>query len=204
MTKRQKQVLEFMKRFLDDNGYMPSVREICDGMNLASPGSLFKHLTALEKEGVLNRTPGKKRSWHLTERSEEPYFIPVLGQIAAGAPILAEENWEEEIQVDPKMFGFPECFAVRVKGDSMIDAHIGDGDLAVIRPQRMANQGEIVAVLIDGLQPEATLKIFRRKDDTIELRPANPIYKSMYFHGPDTERITILGKLVGVIRSYAT
>lgn len=183
-----------------ENGYSPSIREMCQGLGLASPGSLFKHLRSLEAEGVLIRTPGQKRSWRLAGGAPQA-TIPVIGRIAAGEPILAEENWEEEVPVDPAMFGFPNCFAVRVKGDSMVEAYIGDGDLAVIRPQDHAESGQIVAALVDGLESEATLKTFYRTENEIQLRPANRHYEPIVFTGPDMAKVTIVGKLVGVIRT---
>lgn len=200
ITDRQQQVLEFIRHFLADEGYSPSVREICHGLGLSSPGSLFKHLRVLEDRGHLIRTPGKNRSWRPAERAPMP-SIPLIGQIAAGSPVLAEENWEDEIPIDPTMFGFPDCFALRVRGDSMVEAFIDDGDLAVIRPQPLAQPGQIVAVMVDGLEPEATLKIFRKGKNTVELHPANQAYTPMVFEGREMNRIRIIGRLVGVIRT---
>ena len=175
MTKRQQDVLDAINEFIDREGHAPTVRELCRVLGLASPGSLMKHLTALEKEGRLTRTPGKNRTWKPTG-PRHGKTIPLLGQIAAGAPILAAENWEADLPIDPQMFGCESTFALKVRGDSMIDLHIQDGDLAIIKPQAVAENGQIVAVLVDGAEPEATLKILRRKEDRVELHPANAEY----------------------------
>jgi repressor LexA len=170
---------------------------------------LHKHLQALEKEGYLERSPGKKRTWNLTVRGWNMIgrpvspSIPLLGQIAAGTPILAEQNREEELPIDPALFGAGEVFALRVRGDSMVDTHIQDGDLAIIRPQEEAQDGQIVAVQVEDLEPEATLKVLRRRNGAIELHPANSQYKPLIFRGAQRARVRILGRLVGVIRPKA-
>jgi len=126
--------------------------------------------------------------------------IPLLGRIAAGQPILAEQHIEESLPFDPKFFGSEDALALLVKGDSMTEEQIRDGDLAVIRQQPDAEDGEIVAVLVEGLETEATLKILRRKKGTVELHSANPTYQPLVFKGKDRARIRILGKLIGVVR----
>lgn len=199
-TTRQRQVLDFISDFQARQGIAPTVREICAGLGLASPGSLLKHLRALEREGLLNHTPGRMRAWQVVGRSPGA-TIPVIGRIAAGSPVLAEENREEDILIDAGLFGGEDLFALRVEGDSMIEAHIQAGDLAVIRPQAEADNGQIAAVMIEGTEYEATLKIIRRYDQTLELRAANPAYEPFLFHGPDRARVSILGRLVGVIRA---
>jgi len=209
ITERRKQILEWVAGSQARNGFPPAVREIGKALGLASPGSLHKHLQALEKEGYLERSPGKKRTWNLTAkgwnmigRPVSP-SIPLLGQIAAGTPILAEQNREEELPIDPALFGAGEVFALRVRGDSMVDAHIQDGDLAIIRPQEEAQDGQIVAVQVEDLEPEATLKVLRRRNGAIELHPANSQYKPLIFRGAQRSRVRILGRLVGVIRPKA-
>jgi len=173
ITTRQKEILRFIENFQAREGFPPSVREICKAMGLSSAGSLIKHLRALELQGRLTGTPGKKRAWKLIGRPSH-VSLPLVGRIAAGTPILAEENRENDLPVDPRFFGSEKVFALWVKGDSMIDAQIRDGDLAIIRPQHVAENGEIVVVLLDGIEPEATLKIFRQQNGDIELHPANP------------------------------
>jgi repressor LexA len=199
ITDRQKEVLDFIGAFQAREGFPPSIREICRALGLTSPGSLSKHLRALEAEGFLNSIPGKKRAWKLTHQ-RLPFSVPLVGQIAAGTPILAEENREDDLPVDPRLFGSEDAFALRVKGDSMIEAQIRDGDLAVIRPQEDAGNGEIVAVLVEGLEAEATLKILRRSKKKLELQAANPAYGPLIFKGGDMAKVKILGKLIGIIR----
>lgn len=199
ITTRQKEILSFIGSFQDCEGFPPSLREICKGLGLASAGSLLKHMRVLEREGYLICVSGKKRAWKLTFRPSR-VFIPLVGQIAAGTPILAQENREEDLPVDPSFFGTHEAFALRVRGDSMKDECIREGDLAIVKPQVEAESGDIVAVLIEGVEAEATLKILRRRNGDIELHPANPSYPIRRFTGPDRAKVKILGKLVGVIR----
>lgn len=196
---RRTEVIQFIKIFQDKHGFPPSLREICSALDLRSPGSLIKHMRRLEEEGALKRNPGKKRAWSLG-RSIRSDCIPLIGGIAAGTPILAEENREEDLPVDPTLFGVAEAFALRVKGDSMIEAHIREGDLAIIKPQDFADDGAIVAVTIRGVSTEATLKILRRKAGHIELVSANPKYQPMIFEENNASELSILGRLIGVIR----
>jgi len=206
LTGRKKQILEYFGKFQSRNELPPSVREICQALDLSSPGSLHKHLQSLEAEGYLERSPGKKRTWRLTQKAwnllgrPRPLSIPLVGQIAAGTPILAAENREDELPVDPGLFGYQDAFALRVRGDSMIDALIRDGDLAVIRPQNHAEDGEIVAVQVEELEPAATLKVFRRRNGSVELHPANREYEPLIFEGEEQSKVKILGKLIGIIR----
>jgi len=178
-------------------------------MERSSAGSMHKHLQKLETEGYLERMPGKKRTWKLTPKAWDlvgrplPPSIPLVGQIAAGTPILAEENREDDLPVDPALFGHGQAFALRVKGDSMIDAQIRDGDLAIIRPQDDAEDGQIVAVQVEEMEPEATLKVFRRGRETVELHPANPLYQPFVFKGKERSKIKILGRFIGLIRPKA-
>lgn len=200
ITHRQKQIIEFIISFQEKESFSPSIREICKALGLVSSGSLIKHIRALELNGHLTRSPGKKMAWRLTEQ-RQPSSIPLIGQIAAGTPILAEENREDNIPFDPTFFGSSNVFALRIKGDSMIDVKICDGDLAIIRPQNKGENEEILAVMVEGMEPEATLKIFRLRDNKVELHSANPSYKPLVFKGNDREKIKILGKLAGIIRN---
>lgn len=202
ITERQKQILNFMRLFQEREGFPPSLREICKALGLVSPGSLIKHIRSLELQGSIKGMPGKKRAWKVVGiKPVTTHFIPVLGHIAAGRPILAQENKDEYLPINPTFFGSPEAFALRVKGDSMIEAHIQNGDLAIIRPQEDAENGAIVAVIVEDIEPEATLKILRINNEFIELRPANEVYEPLVFRGKDRSKIKILGKLVGVIRA---
>jgi repressor LexA len=199
ITERQKEILTFIQVFHSQEGGPPSLREMCRGLGLASSGSLLVTLRTLETKGYLVRNPGKNRRWQLANRQPSA-CIPLIGQIAAGEPILADQNKETDLPIDPKLFGTQDVFALRVRGDSMRDAHVLNGDLAVIRPQSTAENGEIVAVLVEGLEAEATLKIFRRNNGDIELHPANSMYQVLCFNGKERGKVQILGKLVGIIR----
>jgi repressor LexA len=130
-----------------------------------------------------------------------PAGIPLIGTIAAGLPVEAIENLQGELAVSPALFGAKRCFGLRVKGDSMIDAHILDGDLAIIRPQKRVESGEIAAVIVQDLLPEATLKIVRRTRSTLTLEPANPAYSPLVFKGPQRRQVVILGRYVGLLRT---
>lgn len=207
ITARHKEILECVGKFQTREGFPPSVREICEALGLKSPGSMHKNLQALEADGFLEKPPGKKRALKLTGRAwnliggpSSPH-IPLIGRIAAGTPILAHENREEDLPVNPTMFGSEEAFALRVRGDSMKDAQIRDGDLAVIRPQDDAENGQIVAVMVEGVEPEATLKILRRNNGGVELHAANEEYGPLIFKGEERSKVKILGKLIGVIRT---
>jgi repressor LexA len=207
ITERRKEILAYLEKFQQREGFPPSIREICSALDLKSPGSLHRHLRVLEERGCLEKSPGKKRAWKLTEigrrivgRPSAP-GIPLIGRIAAGTPILAEENKEDELPVDPTIFGSDAAFALRVQGDSMKDAQIRDRDLAIIRPREDADSGRIVAVRIRGIETEATLKILRRSEGRVELHPANDDYEPLVFSGEDCSKVEILGELIGVIRT---
>ena len=200
LTKRQREILDFIKEYLEKEGIPPSVREICERFGLKSPASVHKILKNLEKKGVLSSKQGKKRSWLPIEPRKKQGRIPVLGTIAAGQPLEAQENLLEELPVDESLFGCHGCFGLYVKGDSMIDLHITDGDIAIIKPCNDVEDGEIAAVMVDDLLTEATLKIVKKKPGQVELHAANPAYPPLVFKGQEAEKITILGSLAGIIR----
>ncbi len=199
ITARQQKLLAFIRFFQAKNGYPPSLREMCAALGLSSPGSLIKHIRRLQSEGFLKQAHCKKRAWSVV-REDTRASIPLLGRIAAGAPILAEANREDDLPVDPMLFGVADAFALKVRGDSMIDVHIREGDIAIIKPQADADDGAIVAVVIEGIETTATLKILRKKKGALELVSANPVYEPLVFRGPDQSRVKIVGKLVGIIR----
>ena len=205
-TKGQQRVLDYIRQYLEKEGHPPSVLEMCAGLGLKSHGSLIKHLRALEGLGLLEHSPGLSRSWmpaSWTPRAGAPAGIPLVGRIAAGTPILAQEDREEDLPVDPALFGSRDCLALRVRGDSMIGAGILDGDLAVIEPGEQAEPGSIVAVLVEGLESEATLKRFRLEGQAIRLEAANPDIPDLFFQGQERSRVRIVGRLRGLIRSMA-
>jgi repressor LexA len=206
LSKRQQQVLEYIRDTVNDRGYPPSVREIGDAVGLSSPSSVHSQLSALVEMGMITRDPTKPRAIVVVESQEEKQAarveddrlreIPLLGRIAAGTPILAAEHVEEVIPLPVSLVGNGPVFLLEVKGDSMIDAGIHEGDLVAIRSQQEARDGEIVAALVDG--EEATVKRLRRKDGRVILESANPDYPPMVF----SDGIELVGKVVSVLRRY--
>jgi repressor LexA len=197
LTPRQRQILAMIREWVDRHGYPPTMREIAAAVGLASPSSVAHQLTALEEKGFLKRGSRGSRAVDIrtgpqTAESESNVRVPLLGTIAAGAPILAEEQAEDELTLPVSLVGRGVLFALRVKGDSMVEAAICDGDLVVVRQQQTADNGEIVAALLDG---EATVKVLRRGSNGVELVPRNPAYDVI----PGNEA-TILGKVVSVLR----
>ncbi len=204
LTQRQKQVLSIIRHHLSEKGAPPTIRELREGLQLKSLRGVTVHLDALSRKGYIERSR-QARGIRLMKKEQReagapvtpiPVLIPVLGQIAAGEPILAEQNVEERLAVDPRWIPGPGCFAVRVHGDSMLNAGISNGDYVVVRPQADAVNGEIVAVLIEG---EATVKRFFREKGRIRLQPENPAFEPMLVH-PKTQSIRIMGKVVGLFR----
>ncbi|MBC2715020.1 MAG: repressor LexA [Desulfobacteraceae bacterium] len=209
LTDRQLSVYEYILHHHQQFSMAPTVREICEYLGLKGPAGVHRILNVLIDKGFIETIPGKKRAWRPVVSSpggpnvspDESKAIPLAGHIAAGTPISIYDHVEEFLPVDPALYGHESCFAVRVTGDSMIDAHIQDGDLAIIVPVNDADDGGIVAVIVDDIQTEATLKIIRRKKNTFELHSANSIYPPMIFKGRDREKVRIVGKYVGLIRS---
>ncbi len=169
-------------------------------LQLRSPGGIHRVLNILKDRGYLHAEALKKRSWRSTSAVAMVGGIPLVGSIAAGDPIEAIEQTEEDLAISPSVFGCRQCFALRVRGDSMIEAHIMDGDLAMVRRQPTVENGEIAFVLVEDVLTEATLKIVRRTPHSISLKPANRKYKTMVFRGLARRRVKIIGKLVGVVR----
>ena len=203
MTQRQREVLNFMRGFTDKHGAPPTVREIAERFRF-TPRAAFDHLRALERKGMLQRRVTDKRASRtlvLADRGERPRRdkdIPILGRIAAGAPIFASEEREELIPVRPEWLAAKggEVFALRVRGDSMIEAHIADGDLVLVRKQASAAAGDIVAALVDD---EATVKRFAVEGGVIVLKPEHPTMKPIVVD-PQKAEFRILGKVVGLVR----
>ena len=208
LTERQQEIWQYLIQYVDDHGYPPTVREIGEAVGLASPSTVHAHLANLERVGLLRRDPTKPRALELVGRTdrrrssrEQAGSVPVLplvGRIAAGGPLLAEEAVEEEIAV-PEPLGRNADFLLRVKGDSMVEAGILEGDLVVVRKQDDARTGDVVVALVgdDESSDEATVKTFHREPDgRIRLQPENSALEPLY---PD--HVQILGKVTGVIRS---
>jgi repressor LexA len=200
LTQRQQEVLAYVIEYQRRYAIAPAVREIAKQLKLRSPGSIHRMLNILKDRGYLHSDIGKKRSWRSTGSFPVPGGIPLVGAIAAGNPIEAIELAEEDLAISPALFGCEHCFGLRVRGDSMIEAHIMDGDLAIIRRQSRVDNGRIAAVLVEDVLTEATLKIIRRSPTALTLKPANSKYKSMVFRGRNRKRVKIIGKLVGVVR----
>ena len=209
LTERQQEIWQYLIQYVDDHGYPPTVREIGDAVGLASPSTVHAHLANLERAGLLRRDPTKPRALELVgRRSASPQrseharesipVLPLVGRIAAGGPLLAEEAVEDEIAV-PEPLGRNADFLLRVKGDSMIEAGILEGDLVVVRRQDEARTGDVVVALVgeDESADEATVKTFHREPDgRIRLQPENSALDPLY-----PEHVQILGKVTGVFRS---
>ncbi len=200
LTGRQQEIWSFLVEYVDRHGYPPTVREIGEAVGLASPSTVHAHLANLERAGLLKRDPTKPRALELVGRDKpEPTVValpklPLLGQIAAGGPLLADQNVEDEIAVPETLRG---DFVLRVKGESMIEAGILDGDLVVVRRAQDARNGDIVVALAgdDESADEATVKTFYREKGRVRLQPENAAFEPIY-----AEHVQILGKVVGVFR----
>jgi len=198
LTDRQQEIWEFLVDYVDAHGYPPTVREIGDAVGLASPSTVHAHLANLERAGLLKRDPTKPRALELVGREKRSVAslpkLPLLGQIAAGGPLLAEENVEDEIAVPETLRG---DFLLRVKGDSMIGAGILEGDLVIVRRAQDARDGDIVVALAgdDESADEATVKTFYRESGRVRLQPENDALEPIY-----AKHVQILGKVVGVFR----
>ena len=207
LTARQQEIWQFLVEYVDAHGYPPTVREIGDAVGLASPSTVHAHLANLERAGLLRRDPTKPRALELIGRRREEEslaepslpLLPLVGRIAAGGPLLAEENVEERIAV-PEPLGRNADFLLRVTGDSMIEAGILDGDIVVVRKQDDARAGEIVVALVgdDESADEATVKTFHRESGRIRLQPENSALAPLY-----PEHVQVLGRVTGVLRSLA-
>ena len=200
LTKRQQEIFDFIKRYSAKYGYPPTVRDIGKAVGLASSSTVHAHLANLERIGLLRRDPSKPRAIELLDRAAagvrnlvQPPGLPLIGQVAAGQPILAEENIEDYVQTPPVAGGEEGDYLLRVRGESMKDAGILEGDLVVVRPQETAQDGEIVVALVGE---EATVKRFFQEADHVRLQPEND---SM---APIRSRdVRVLGKVVGLMRS---
>ena len=221
LTNKQRELLMFIQQRLAEKGVSPSYEEMKDALDLKSKSGIHRLITALEERGFIRRLPNRARALEIKKLPEgsagrrtlsvvenkksqsgagndnQVMSVPMMGRIAAGVPISAIQNHTHDVAVATEMLGKGEHFALEVKGDSMIDAGILDGDTAVVKQTQTADPGDIVVALVE--EEEATLKRFRRKGDSIALEPANQQYETRIF-GPDQVRIQ--GKLVGLIRKY--
>ncbi|GAA4286785.1 transcriptional repressor LexA [Georgenia daeguensis] len=211
LTDRQRMILDTIREAVAAHGYPPSMREIGEAVGLTSPSSVKHQLGVLERKGYVRRDPNRPRALELTARgvpslsgpigsvdsegltSGAPTYVPVVGRIAAGGPILAEQSVEDVFPLPRQLVGDGELFLLKVVGESMIDAAICDGDWVVVRRQPVAENGEVVAAMIDG---EATVKTFQHKDGHVWLLPQNPAFSPI--PGDESQ---ILGRVVTVLRS---
>jgi repressor LexA len=208
LTGRQQEIYDFVTEYVDGHGYPPTVREIGEAVGLASPSTVHAHLANLERAGLLKRDPTKPRALELTGRrrrepapptplAREPRRLPLVGEIAAGGPLLAEQNIEDYVHVPEPLSRGGEEFLLRVKGDSMVNAGILDGDFVVVARQADARDGDIVVALAgdDEGADEATVKRIFREDGRVRLQPENDALEPIY-----ANHVQILGKVIGVFR----
>lgn len=211
LTKRQKQILDYIQTCIREKHYPPSVREIGQAIGLSSPSTVHAHLNALEEKGYIKRDGAKSRSMVVTQKtgkttpkqqnasapSAKPdrslVTLPLVGKVAAGTPILAEQNIEEEVPLPTALFGDQGTFLLTVQGESMINAGILDGDVLLVKEQHSADNGDIVVAIIDG---EATVKTFYREKDCIRLQPQNPAMEPIF-----TTDAHIAGVVTGLFRT---
>lgn len=205
LTGRQQEIWDFLVDYVDRHGYPPTVREIGDAVGLASPSTVHAHLANLERAGLLRRDPTKPRALELSGRgrkqaqpAEERRGLPLVGEIAAGGPLLAEQNVEEYLAVPELLERGGADFLLRVKGDSMVKAGILEGDIVVVRHQQTAQNGDIVVALAgeDEAGDEATVKRFFREDGRVRLQPENDALEPIY-----APHVRVLGKVTGVFRA---
>jgi repressor LexA len=208
LTGRQQEIWDFLVDYVDRHGYPPTVREIGDAVGLASPSTVHAHLANLERAGLLKRNPTKPRALELSGRGrrepgkrEEPRrTLPLVGEIAAGGPLLAEDNVEEYYAVPELLERGGADFLLRVKGDSMVEAGILDGDIVVVKREQTAENGDIVVALAgdDETADEATVKRFFREDGRVRLQPENSTMEPIY-----SAHVQVIGKVTGVFRAIA-
>jgi repressor LexA len=205
LTGRQQEIWKFLTDYVDAHGYPPTVREIGEAVGLASPSTVHAHLANLERAGLIKRDPTKPRALELRRdprpeptRAADVHRLPLIGEIAAGGPLLADQNVEEYVAVPEPLSGGGEEFLLRVKGDSMINAGILDGDLLVVRREQTAQDGDIVVALAgtDETVDEATVKRFFRDGRRVRLQPENDELEPIF-----ADHVQILGKVTGVFRS---
>ena len=203
LTPRQREILHVIEKSMQDRGYPPSVREIGEAVGLNSPSTVHNHLAALQKLGYLRRDPTKPRAIEVRfdtnsevamERRPARH-VPLIGEVAAGTDVLAQQNVEDLIPLPSDFTGEGELFMLKVRGDSMIEAGILDGDYVVARQQKVADNGDIIVAGIPG--DEATVKTFKKAGGTVTLLPANSSMKPMVF---TSDEVTIYGKVVTVLR----
>lgn len=200
LTRRQQQILDFISHSIQDRGYPPTIREIGREMGIRSTNGVNDHLKALERKGYLRRDDLKSRAMRPVNMDTELVDVPLLGNVAAGEPILAVEQSEDTVKVDRFLLGGNrDVFALRIKGDSMIEDGILDGDFVFVKKTPEARTGDVVIALIEN---EATCKRYYPEGDTIRFQPANASMEPIYVHQDEFRETMILGTVVGIYRRY--
>jgi len=194
LTRRQEQVLDFIRESVRVNGYPPTVREICSKLGLSSPSTVHAHLANLERLGLIKRDPTKPRALDVIGAFRPPRPLPLVGRVAAGVPILAEENIEELVDVPAFLRRDDDDFVLRVNGESMVGAGIFDGDYIVVHAQDEAQNGDIVVALVGD---EATTKRFYNEGRTVRLQPENESFEPIVVNA---DEVDLIGRVVGVLR----
>lgn len=205
LPKKKRQILEFLKEYLDDRGYAPTLTDIADHFGLSSTATVHEHIQYLEEHGFIRREDGELEIVSEDEEADEysetytagqSIALPIAGLITAGAPIEAIEDRTEMLAVPRELASKPNCYVLKVKGDSMIESFIDDGDYVVVEKQDFANDGDIVVALLDD--GSATLKEYHKEKQYIRLQPRNPKYEPL-----KVKNVVIQGKVVGIIRKYS-
>ena len=204
LTEREQKILDYMRREIKAKGYPPTVREMCTSLGIKSTSTAHKDIASLEKKGYIRKDPTKPRAIEVLDPAHEDIIplersevveIPLVGQIAAGRPILAEENIEDSFPVPARYVGKGDYFMLTVKGESMIEAGIFDGDYILVRQQPVAENGDIVVAMVDGFESEATVKTFYKEKDRVRLQPENSAMSPII-----VKDVKILGLVKGVFR----
>jgi len=206
LTGRQREIFDFLSEYVQGHGYPPTVREIGEAVGLASPSTVHAHLANIERAGLIKRDPTKPRALELVGRDRNGasdsklLSLPLVGEIAAGGPLLAEQNVEDYLEVPELLAAGGADFLLRVKGESMIQAGILDGDYVVVRKQQDARNGDVVVALAgdDEAADEATVKRFFREDGRVRLQPENDALEPIY-----SAHVQVLGKVIGVFRQVS-
>lgn len=196
LTKRQQAIFEYLQRYLDEHGFPPTIREIARHFRLAGPKGAKKHLDTLVRKGIIHRLPGQPRAIRINGAPRRKgRLLPIIGAVRAGLPLLSEENVEGQLLLDPEIAAHEAAFVLRVKGESMIGAHIVEDDYVVVQGQPAVENGALAVVLVDG---EATLKYFSKKKGEVILSPAHPKMKPIIVK--KDQSVQVLGKVIAVLR----
>ncbi|MBI1912783.1 MAG: repressor LexA [Deltaproteobacteria bacterium] len=197
LTQRQKEIFDFLKEFIEEGGYPPSLRDICERFGIKGPKNAAKHLDALERKGFIKRNPNISRAIEIIDSAvKNAVSIPIVGHVRAGSPHPAIEDILGHVALDSRFFKCRDAFMLKVEGDSMTGAGIDEGDFLIVRPEKDASDGEIVVAMLDG---QATVKRFFRKGGSVMLKPENPNLEPIIIDEMSGE-FSIIGKVISVIK----